>query len=165
MSRQTNFVVIVADQLRADALGSFGRPDAATPNLDALAAEGTIFTNAFVQHPVCSPSRASFLTGWYPHTAGHRTLDGLLRSDEPNFLRTFRDNGYRVAWAGDRGDTFAPGATEVSVDEHGFAERPVGSMWGGEDRLLATEIPTVVGADGETIGPDDPLWGRLYYRG
>src|SRR3712207_1103911 len=38
-------------------------------------------------------------------------------------------------------------------------------MWGGEKRMLATEFPTVPSATGETIGPDDPLWGRLFYRG
>lgn len=166
MARQPNFVVIVADQLRADAVGAFGAMSAATPHLDALATAGTKFTNAFVQHPVCSPSRVSFLTGWYPHTAGHRTLDALLRPEEPNFLRVFRDNGYHVAWAGDRGDTFAPGATELSAHEHGFADLPVGAMWGGEHRRLATRVPAAVaGPDGTPLAPDDPLWWRLYYAG
>ncbi|WP_200834720.1 sulfatase-like hydrolase/transferase [Amycolatopsis alkalitolerans] len=117
-------VVFVPDQLRADAVGCFGNPHVRTPNLDALAARGTRFTNAFVQHPVCSPSRASFLTGWYPHVSGHRTLTHLLRADEPNFLKSFKDNGYHVTWAGERGDTFAPGGTEASVHEYGFSVAP-----------------------------------------
>jgi arylsulfatase A-like enzyme len=165
VAERPNFVVIVPDQLRADALGAFGREGAQTPHLDALAADGTIFPNTFVQHPVCSPSRASFLTGWYPHTSGHRTLDGLLRPDEPNFLRTFKENGYRVVVAGDRGDTFAPGATELSAHEYGWRHLPVGAMWGGEKRMLAAEAPTVPSETGETIASDDPLWGRLFYRG
>jgi arylsulfatase A-like enzyme len=149
----------------ADALGAFGRADAGTPHIDALAAEGTVFTNAFIQHPVCSPSRASFMTGWYPHVGGHRTLDGLLRPDEPNFLKTFKEQGYRVVVAGDRGDMWAPGATEASAHEYGFLQKPVGKMWGGEERLLRAEAPSVETSSGENIEPDDPLWGRLYYRG
>ncbi|GAA5154243.1 sulfatase-like hydrolase/transferase [Amycolatopsis dongchuanensis] len=119
-----NVVVFVPDQLRADAVGCFGNPHVRTPNLDALAARGTRFTNAFVQHPVCSPSRASFLTGWYPHVAGYRTLTHLLRPDQPNFLKSFKDNGYHVTWVGERGDTFAPGGTEASVHEYGFSVPP-----------------------------------------
>jgi len=119
-----NFLILVPDQLRADALGAFGNAHAATPHIDALAARGTRFTNAFVQHPVCSPSRASILTGWYPHTAGHRTLTHLLREHEPNLLRILKDSGYHVTWAGMRGDTFAEGVTELSVDEYGFSTWP-----------------------------------------
>ncbi|WP_433171942.1 sulfatase-like hydrolase/transferase [Actinoallomurus sp. CA-150999] len=124
-----NVVVFVPDQLRADAVGAFGNPHVRTPNIDRLAARGARCTNAFVQHPVCSPSRASFLTGWYPHVSGHRTLTNLLRADEPNFLKSFRDNGYHVTWVGERGDTFAPGGTEASVDEYGFSVEPTGMRW------------------------------------
>ncbi|MCZ9341173.1 sulfatase-like hydrolase/transferase, partial [Streptomyces sp. TRM76130] len=84
MRSRPNFLVVVADQLRADALGAFGNALARTPHLDRLAEEGAAFTNAFAQHPVCSPSRASFLSGWYPHTAGHRSFGTPLRADEPN---------------------------------------------------------------------------------
>jgi len=129
MSRP-NFVIVVADQLRADALGAFGRRDAETPEIDALARRGTTFTNAFVQHSVCSPSRVSFLTGWYPHVRGHRSLYHLLRPDEPNLLRTLKDCGYHVTHVGERGDTFAPGATEVSCHEYGYLERPTPTNWG-----------------------------------
>jgi arylsulfatase A-like enzyme len=124
--QQPNFIVIIPDQLRADALGCFGNPIISTPHIDALANSGTAFVESYVQHPVCSPSRASFLTGWYPHVRGHRTLTHLLQADEPNLLRVLKEAGYHVSWAGERGDTFAPGVTELSVDEYGFAE-PVGS--------------------------------------
>ncbi|MET9490776.1 sulfatase-like hydrolase/transferase [Nocardia sp. NPDC006630] len=145
MSQRPNFVFFIPDQLRADALGVFGNPHIDTPHIDALAQRGTRFTNAFVQHPVCSPSRASFLTGWYPHTAGHRTLTHLLQPHEPNLLRILKDSGYHVTWAGMRGDTFAPGVTELSVDEYGF------SVW-----------PTATGFDGDY---PDGVWSRLFYRG
>ena len=112
------------DQLRADAVGAFGNPVARTPNIDALAARGTRFTNAYSQHSVCSQSRISIFTGWYPHVAGHRTLTNLLKPWEPNLLRILRDAGYHVAWAGHRGDTFAPGVLDDSVNRHGFAVKP-----------------------------------------
>lgn len=119
-----NIVVFIPDQLRYDALGCSGNPQAATPHIDALAARGTRFTNAYAQHSVCSPSRVSFLTGWYPHTRGHRTLGHLLKPWEPNLLRTLKDAGYHVAHAGLRGDTFAAGVTQDSTDRFGFAVSP-----------------------------------------
>ncbi|MER7795506.1 sulfatase-like hydrolase/transferase [Streptomyces sp. NPDC097640] len=148
MSRRPNFVVFVADQLRADALGAFGNPLVSTPNLDALAARGTRFTQAFAQHPVCSPSRASFLTAWYPHTAGHRSLNNLLKPHEPNLLRILKDAGYHVTWAGTRGHALAQGVTEDSVHDYGFS------------------VPPTLGLrDGLAEGYPDDVHARLFYRG
>lgn len=123
MSRP-NIVIFIPDQLRYDALGCSGNPQSHTPHIDALAARGTRFENAYVQHSVCSPSRVSFLTGWYPHTRGHRTLGHLLKPWEPNLLRMLKDAGYHVAHAGLRGDTFAAGVTKDSTDRFGFAVQP-----------------------------------------
>lgn len=111
-----NLVWFMPDQQRTDAVGCFGNSVVQTPTIDALAAQGTRFTNAFVQHSVCGPSRVSQMTGWYPHTAGHRTLDNLLKPHEPNLLRSLKDAGYYVAYVGSRGDVFAPGVTEASTD-------------------------------------------------
>lgn len=144
MPERPNFVFIIPDQLRADAVGCFGNAIIRTPHIDALAASGTAFSETYVQHPVCSPSRASFLTGWYPHVRGHRTLDHLLQADEPNLLRILKDGGYHVSWVGRRGDTFAPGVTEASVHEYGFTEAPT--------RPHSAEFPSDV-------------WARLFYRG
>jgi arylsulfatase A-like enzyme len=119
-----NLVLFMPDQLRADCLGCFGNPVARTPNIDALAARGTRFANAYANHPVCGPSRVSLMTGWYPHVRGHRTLTHLLRPREPNLLRLLKQAGYTVAWAGARGDTFAPGVTEESTHFCGFTVRP-----------------------------------------
>jgi arylsulfatase A-like enzyme len=112
------------DQLRADCVGAFGNPAASTPHIDALAARGTRFANAYANHPVCGPSRVNLMTGWYPHTRGHRTLTHLVKPWEPNLLRYLRDSGYHVAWVGQRGDTFAPGVTEESTDFYGWTVRP-----------------------------------------
>lgn len=125
-----NFVFFIPDQLRADALGAFGSPVAKTPHLDAFAASGVRMHNAFTQHSVCSPSRVSFLTGLYPHVRGRRTLTDLIRTDEPNLLRYLKEDGYYVTHIGQRGDTFAPGATELAVHDYGFVVEPTVSTFG-----------------------------------
>jgi arylsulfatase A-like enzyme len=123
-SERPNIVLFMPDQLRADAVGCFGNGVVPTPNIDALASRGTRFANAFGQHPVCAPSRVSLMTGWYPHTRGHRSLGTLLQPHEPNLLRDLRRAGYHVAMPGHRGDVFAPGVTEESTDFCGFLEAP-----------------------------------------
>ncbi|MFN0122161.1 MAG: sulfatase [Blastocatellia bacterium] len=62
-----NIIFILIDDLRWDGLSITGHPYADTPNIDRLAREGAIFRNAFVTTPLCSPSRATFLTGQYVH--------------------------------------------------------------------------------------------------
>jgi arylsulfatase A-like enzyme len=119
-----NLLLFMTDQQRWDSIGAFGNPAASTPHIDALAERGTRFAQAWSQHSACSQSRISMMTGWYPHVAGHRTLDHLLQPWEPNVLATLRDAGYHVAWAGIRGDTFAPGVTAASTDFFGFTVRP-----------------------------------------
>lgn len=124
MSTRPNIVLFMTDQQRFDSIGAFGAAVPVTPNIDALAARGVRFTNAYGQHSACSQSRISMMTGWYPHVAGHRTLDSLLQPWEPNVLRTLKESGYFVAWAGIRGDTFAPGVTADSTDFFGFTVSP-----------------------------------------
>lgn len=121
-----NLILFQADQLRADALQAFAplRNTAHTPVLDALSERSTIFQDAFVQHPVCGPSRVSLMTGWYPHVHGHRTLTNLLKPWHPNLLRILRDSGYNTCFAGRRGDLFAPGVTEASTDFCGYLVKP-----------------------------------------
>src|SRR4249919_3741513 len=62
-----NIVLIIADDLGWDDSGAFGNPRVRTPNIDRLAREGMRFTRAFVTISSCSPSRASLITGRYPH--------------------------------------------------------------------------------------------------
>ena len=68
--RARNILFIMCDQLRADHLSCFGHPRLQTPHLDALAARGVIFDRAYVQSPVCGPSRMSYYTGRYVHSHG-----------------------------------------------------------------------------------------------
>jgi len=103
MPDKPHILIFNPDQWRGDVLGHMGDKAAVTPNLDQLVSEeGVSFRNAFCQNPVCSPSRCSFMTGWYPHVRGHRTMHYLLRDGEgePNLLKLLKDAGYYVWWGG-----------------------------------------------------------------
>jgi N-acetylglucosamine-6-sulfatase len=83
-------------------LGIAGHPFVKTPNIDRIGNEGALFRNAFITAPLCSPSRASFLTGQYPHT--HGITDNIDRSAASHKLITFplllRQSGYTTAFIG-----------------------------------------------------------------
>ena len=79
---QPNILWICTDQQRFDTLGCTGNPFVDTPNLDRLARDGMLFRNAFCQNPVCTPSRASFLTGRYPRTTRCRQNGQCIPADE-----------------------------------------------------------------------------------
>lgn len=97
-----NIVFVLVDDLRFDELGCTGHPFAQTPNADRLAREGALFANAFAATPLCSPSRATFLTGQYPHQ--HGIKDNTDRSPLSHKLvtwpRLLHDNGYETAFLG-----------------------------------------------------------------
>ena len=101
MRRPLHLVIFNPDQWRGDVMGHLGHPAAVTPNLDHLAATDAVsFRWAFCQNPVCTPSRCSFMTGWYLHVHGHRTMFHMLRPHEPVLLKTLKDSGYFVWWGG-----------------------------------------------------------------
>jgi arylsulfatase A-like enzyme len=97
-----NVVFVLVDDLRWDELGCTGHPFASTPNVDRLAREGANFRNAFASTPLCSPSRAAFLTGVYSHTNG--VIDNVARGALSHRLvtwpRLLHDAGYRTAFLG-----------------------------------------------------------------
>lgn len=97
-----NIICIVVDDLRWDELGCADHPYVRTPHIDRLAQEGTMFHNAFATIPLCSPSRASILTGLYPH--GNGIVDNIDRSVESHQLATFpqqlQQAGYETAFIG-----------------------------------------------------------------
>jgi len=105
MTKKSNplphILIFNPDQWRGDVLGHLGNPAAVTPNLDALVeTEAVSFSSAYCQNPVCTPSRCSFMTGWYPHVRGHRTMFHMLQPDEPMLLRDLKNAGYFVWWGG-----------------------------------------------------------------
>ena len=70
MIKRPNILFITTDHLRYDTLGCTGDSVMQTPAIDALSERSTRFSNCFVQNPVCSPSRATFMTGRYPKNHG-----------------------------------------------------------------------------------------------
>lgn len=100
MAKKPNILFIMADQLRADYLGCNGHPTIRTPNIDALAARGINFTQAYCQAPVCGPSRMSFYTGRYAASHGASYNNVPLRVDEKTLGDYLRPLGYRVALVG-----------------------------------------------------------------
>jgi N-acetylglucosamine-6-sulfatase len=99
---QPNIIVILVDDLRWDELGVAGHPYLETPNIDRLAREGVYFANAFHAVPLCSPNRASILTGQYP--SRHGIIDNVARDRVSHRLETFpralQSNGYETAFLG-----------------------------------------------------------------
>ncbi len=106
-----NVVLIMTDNHGAWTLGCYGSPDIRTPNIDRLAADGTLFTRAFSSNPVCSPTRATFLTGLIPSQHGvHSFLGGGNLQIGPNARCTLdeltslpevlRDSGYACGLVG-----------------------------------------------------------------
>lgn len=100
-----NVIVILADDLGWGELGCYGNQFNETPNLDRLARQGVRFTQAYSASPVCSPMRASYMTGQYPARVG---INDYLRADDPNHLspeyeslpKQFVRAGYETALVG-----------------------------------------------------------------
>ncbi len=95
-----NVVFVFADQMRAQAAGYAGDPNVRTPNLDRLASESLNFTTAVSGCPVCSPARASFLTGRYPHTHGIFVNDVYLNDAAVSIAQAVKSAGYDTAYVG-----------------------------------------------------------------
>ena len=95
-----NIVFIMADQLRWDCVGANGNALVRTPNIDRLAAGGANFTHAFVQAPVCVPSRISFFTGRYAHAHRNRVNYTPLDRDEVMIQARLQAAGYATAAVG-----------------------------------------------------------------
>ncbi len=95
-ARKTNVLFIAVDDLRPE-LGCYGRKQIISPNIDKLAAAGTLFDRAYCQQAVCAPSRASLMTGCRPDTTKIYDLDTPVRKAMPDVLslgQHFKNNGY-----------------------------------------------------------------------
>ncbi|MEP7366331.1 MAG: sulfatase-like hydrolase/transferase [Acidobacteriota bacterium] len=95
-----NILWIMADQFRYDCLGANGNHLIRTPNLDRLAARSANFSHAFVQSPVCVPSRVSYFTGRYPHSHKNRVNYTPLDSSEVLIQQILKDAGYGTGSVG-----------------------------------------------------------------
>jgi len=95
-----NILWVCTDQQRFDTIQGLSNSLIHTPNLLRFASESVTFTNAFVQTPICAPSRGSFLTGRYPHCTGLRANGQRIRSTEQLITRIFADYEYTCGLAG-----------------------------------------------------------------
>ncbi|MBM4040726.1 MAG: sulfatase [Planctomycetes bacterium] len=98
--RRPNVVFILTDDMRWDALGCTGHPFLKTPHLDRLAAEGARFANCFCTTSLCSPSRASMLSGLYAHAHGVTNNFTDYPNALPSFPRQLQAAGYATAYIG-----------------------------------------------------------------
>lgn len=99
-AQKPNVIYILTDQWRADAFGFAGNPVVQTPELDRFAGEGIRFDNVVSVLPVCTPHRASLLTGRYPTTTGMFLNDIYLPSEELCMAEIFKQAGYSTAYLG-----------------------------------------------------------------
>lgn len=95
-----NVVLIIGDDISFDDFGCYGHPTIRTPNVDALAARGMRFTNAYLTTSQCSPTRCSLITGRYPHNTGAPELHTPLPAGQIMFPALLKKAGYYTAAAG-----------------------------------------------------------------
>ncbi len=126
-----NIVLFLTDQLRRDALGCYGNPICKTPNLDKLAEEGIRFDQAYTNSPVCSPARASLMTGMYPHNHGVMINTHIkpawtrgLSTDSVTFSSLLREAGYELDYAGKWHVHQELGPEEYGFSRHVFERTP-----------------------------------------
>jgi len=151
-----NIVFVFADQWRAQACGYAGDANVQTPHLDRFAEEGLNFTNAVADCPVCSPYRASLLTGLYPLTHGIFLNDVCLRA-ETSIAHILGQAGYQTAYIGKwhvdghGRSNFIPRERRLGLDywkvlecthnyneSHYYADGPEKLTWDGYDAIVQT---------------------------
>jgi arylsulfatase A-like enzyme len=98
--KKPNVLYILCDDLRLEALGCYGSAHVKTPHIDRLAAEGVRFANAFCTTSICSPSRASIMTGLYAHK--HTVVNNFtdLPAELDSFPKRLKSEGYKTAYIG-----------------------------------------------------------------
>src|SRR6266542_1695202 len=102
--RPKNVLFIWTDQQRPDTIGAYRNSTQIagprTPNVDRLAARGVLFEQAYCTQPLCTPSRASVLTGLYPHTHGVPQNNLWLVAEVPTLADFLRPHGYATGYVG-----------------------------------------------------------------
>ncbi len=139
-----NVLFIAVDDLRTQ-LGCYGVPWIQSPNIDALAAEGTVFKRAYCQQAICGPSRASVLSGCRPDTTGVHNLETSLREAMPDVLSLpehFKNNGYETVSVGKI-------YHHAKDDLQGWSKEPFQSKgdWQGRGYLTDEAIETIKEGD------------------
>lgn len=123
--KKPNILLVFSDQQRSTAMGCAGVEAVSTPAMDALARQGSRFTNAVSNTPVCSPARASLFTGLHVLTHGLVNNDIAIRTDVRSLAHCLNDAGYRCGYIGkwhldcaDRGVFVPPGPRRLGFDDY-----------------------------------------------
>lgn len=150
-----NILLLMADQFRADCVGAAGNRVIHTPNLDRIAREGVLFTNAYSCAPTCTPARAALLTGLSPWRHGVLGTGRVGETYPIEMPRVLRDAGYytvgigKMHWHPQRN---THGMHKTILDESGRAETP---EFRSDYRAWLTSIAPNVDADATGIGWND----------
>lgn len=113
-----NVLFIISDDLTATALSCYGNTVCKTPNIDRLASQGTRFTKAYCQGTYCGPSRASFMSGYYPHAIkmlGYGSPRPAI-GERATWAQHFKNNGYHTARVSKIFHMGVPGGIEKGTD-------------------------------------------------
>lgn len=118
LSAKPNILFIISDDLTPTALGCYGNQICKTPNIDRLAAQGMRFTRAHCQAPYCGPSRASFMSGYYPHATGVQGYNSPRAAigDRATWPQHFKNAGYYSARVSKIFHMGVPGGIEQGAD-------------------------------------------------
>ena len=100
MAKRPNFLFFITDQHRVDYLGCYGHPVLKTPHIDSIAASGTRFSRFYVATPVCTPNRATLMTGRMPSVHGVRSNGSPLALQSNTFIDALRAAGFATALVG-----------------------------------------------------------------
>jgi len=140
--KRPNIVFVLMDDLRWDALGIAGHPFVKTPNIDRIGREGVQFLNNFTTTPLCSPSRASFLTGQFVHTHGvldntnHNELSHKLVTSGVHLQKAGYDTGYMGKWHMGMDSSPRPGWNRwISFRGQGRYDDPILNIDGKEETV------------------------------
>ena len=114
-----NILWYCTDQQRSDTINKLGNKYINTPNLNKFIENGIVFKNTYVQSPICTPSRSSFLTGRYPATThAHRNGAENFPDHEVLVTKILKDNGYDCALIGKLHLASAEGGVEKRTDDY-----------------------------------------------
>lgn len=151
-STRPNIVFIMSDQHNARALSCYGNSEISTPNMDRLAAEGTLFENAFCQTGQCVPSRYSIFTGRYARSTGTYSNGQTQNPDERTVADIFKDAGYISATIGKHHMQM-----NEANDNHGFdlVSSPSADLQGAGTFLPYDEVHPGRSLVGETALTND----------
>lgn len=148
-SERMNVLFIISDDLTATALSCYGSEVCQTPHIDAIAARGTRFTRAYCQGTYCGPSRASFLSGYYPHATGVLGYISPRKAigNRATWPEHFRNHGYHSARVSKIFHMGVPGGIEKGTD-------------GADDPRSWTERYNSPGPEWKAAGDGETLEGN-----